>query len=154
MARWRVLAPWLALAVVVAVAVTVVVVRSQPDGSDEARAARLARELKCPDCEGETVANSNTRIARDIRAGIRERIADGQGDGEILAYYESRYPNSRTTPAGDGIGVVAWGLPVLVIVGALGGLVLALQRWSRQPRLRASAEDERLVERARAGEAS
>jgi cytochrome c-type biogenesis protein CcmH len=96
------------------------------------------------------VAASNTRTARDIRAGIRERLDDGASEGAVLAYYLARYPDADLRPAGDGIGIVAWAVPVIAIVAALGGLWFALRRWSRQPRLAATDDDERLVERARA----
>jgi cytochrome c-type biogenesis protein CcmH len=144
--RW---APWAALAAVLLVALGVLVTRSQPDDSVGARTTRLARQIKCPDCQGESVANSNTAIARDIRREIRERVERGERDAEVLAYYESRYPDALLAPGGDGIGIVAWGVPAAAIVAALGGLALALRRWSSQPRLSASADDERLVDRAR-----
>jgi cytochrome c-type biogenesis protein CcmH len=150
MTRARALAPWLALAAVLVVSVAILVARSQPDDSVAARSTRLAKQIKCPDCQGESIANSQTQIARSIRSEIHQRVAHGQSDGAILAYYESRYPDALLRPDGGGIGVLAWGIPVVAIIGALGGIGLALRRWSRQPRLAASADDERLVERARA----
>jgi cytochrome c-type biogenesis protein CcmH len=140
----------LALAAVLLVAVVVLVGRSQPDDSVAATTRRIAAQLKCPDCQGESVASSNTRIARDVRAGIRERLAAGQDEDDVLAYYLDRYPDANLQPSGDGIGIVAWAVPVVAIVVALGGLWFALRRWSRQPRLAATDDDERLVERARA----
>jgi cytochrome c-type biogenesis protein CcmH len=145
----RVLVPWIALAAVVVVAVAVLVARSEPDDSVGARSTRIARQLKCPACEGESVADSNTQLARDMRAEIRRRVAAGETDDAIIAYYVDRYPDTSLRPDGDGIGFLVWGIPVIVIVLALGGLGLALRRWSRQPRLAANADDERLVERAR-----
>jgi cytochrome c-type biogenesis protein CcmH len=147
--RGRSWAPWIVLAAVLVVALAVLVTRSQPDDSAAARSARLARQIKCPDCQGESVANSNTAIARDIRREIRARVDNGDRDADVLAYYESRYPDALLTPVGGGIGFVAWGVPAAAIVAALGGLLIALRRWSRQPRLAATADDERLVDRAR-----
>jgi cytochrome c-type biogenesis protein CcmH len=145
----RALAPWLALGAVLVVALAVLVVRSQPDDSVAARSNRIARQIKCPDCEGESVANSNTEIARNIRAEIRRRVASGDSDGAVLAYYASRYPDALLRPRGDGLGALAWAIPVTAIIVALGGIGLALRRWSRAPRLAASADDERLVQRVR-----
>ena len=39
--------------------------------------------------------------------------------------------------------MVAWGLPVLAIVIGAGGIALAIRRWSRTPRLAATADDDR-----------
>jgi cytochrome c-type biogenesis protein CcmH len=147
--RVRAWLPWLALAAVLVVALVALVARSQPSDSLAARSARLAKQVKCPDCQGESVANSNVEIARNIRALIRQRVAAGQSDDQVLAYIDSLYPDSRISPSGSGVDMLAWAVPAAAIVAALGGLGLALRRWSRQPRLAANTDDERLVARAR-----
>ncbi len=146
----RKLLPWLALALVVVVAIVVLVVRSRPDHSPAARAARLEQQLACPVCEGQSVADSNSPQSRAIRDDIPRRIAAGQSDAEIRQYYVSRYTERiLETPSNSGLGIIAWGLPALaVILGAL-SIVVAVRRWSRAPRLKATDEDEDIVRRAR-----
>jgi cytochrome c-type biogenesis protein CcmH len=146
----RRIGPWLALGVIVVAALVVLVVRSQPSHSDEARAHRLERELACPVCSGESVADSNAPEARAIRDDIRDRIDDGQSDGEIVDAYASVYGERiKLNPADNGLALVAWGLPVVAVIAGAAGVAIALRRWSREPRLPASAEDEVLVARAR-----
>jgi cytochrome c-type biogenesis protein CcmH len=143
--------PWVALAVVVIAAVVILVVRSRPDDSPAARAARLEHQLACPVCEGQSVAESNASESRQIRADIPVRIRDGQSDAEIRAAYVRVWGDRvLLTPSNSGLGIVVWAIPILVVV--LGGafIVLALRRWSRTPRLAASADDEDIVRRARA----
>jgi cytochrome c-type biogenesis protein CcmH len=147
--RARTWLPWIALAAVLVVALVALVVRSQPSDSVAARSARLEKQVKCPDCQGESVANSNVAIARSIRAQIRQRVAAGQSDDQVLAYIDALYPDSRISPNGTGIDMLAWAIPAATIVAALGGIALALRRWSQQPRLAASNDDETLVARAR-----
>jgi cytochrome c-type biogenesis protein CcmH len=147
--RARSIAPWAALFVVLAVALGVAVSRSRPDTSPAARAARIAKQVNCPDCQGELLANSQSSGARTLKAKIRELIAEGKSDDEIYAFIERSYPGSNLVP-GRGIGLVAWLVPVLAIIAALGGLFLALRKWSRQPRLTATDDDERIVQQARA----
>ena len=53
-------------------------------------------------------------------------------------------------PTSDGIGVLVWALPIAALVLGAGGLVLALRRWPRQPRLDATDADEELVAEERA----
>ena len=53
------------------------------------------------------------------------------------------------TPDGGGLGVVAWGVPVVAVVLGGVGIAVMLRRWSRTPRLPASDEDEAIVTRAR-----
>ncbi len=142
--------PWLLLGVIVASALVVLVARSQPSHSDEARARRLERELACPVCTGESVAESNAPEARAIRDDIRDRIADGQSDSEIIDAYAAVYGERiKLNPADHGLALVAWGLPVVAVIAGAAGVVVALRRWSREPRLPATAEDEVLVARAR-----
>jgi cytochrome c-type biogenesis protein CcmH len=143
-------APWLALGVIVVTALVVLVVRSQPSHSDEARARRLERELACPVCSGESVADSNVPEARAVREDIRDRIRAGQSDSEIVEAYASVYGEDiKLNPGDDGLALVVWGLPVVAVIAGAAGLGIALRRWSREPRLEASADDEVLVARAR-----
>ena len=55
----------------------------------------------------------------------------------------------KLNPADHGLALVAWGLPVVAVIAGAAGVVVALRRWSREPRLPATAEDEVLVARAR-----
>jgi len=150
----RKLTPWFALALVVIVAIVVLVVRSRPDNSPAARATRLEHQLACPVCEGQSVFDSNSPQSQAIRDDIPRRIAAGQTDAEIRAYYVSRYTEKiLETPSNSGLGIVAWGLPALAVMLGAVGIVVAVRRWSHTPRLTATDEDEDIVRRAREGDA-
>jgi cytochrome c-type biogenesis protein CcmH len=143
-------AAWVVLAVVVAVAIAWA---AWPDGgarTERERARDLAAELRCPDCEGLSVADSSSSSAQAIRADLRRRIRAGQSDETIRQGYVDRFGESiLLNPEGEGLGVLVWGLPVLVLVVGAGGLVIALRRWHRQPAMHATAADEELVQRVR-----
>jgi cytochrome c-type biogenesis protein CcmH len=141
--------PWIALGVVVVIALAVVL-WPHGDTSPAARAHALETELKCPECEGLSVADSNAPTSRAIRTDIKRRIAHGQGDAEIRQAYVDRYGEEiLLQPQSSGLSLLVWILPVVVlVVGALGiGFVLARNR--REPKLHATEADEQLVERAR-----
>ena len=142
--------PWAALGVVV---VVVLAWAAWPDGdrvTPRERVRDLATELRCPDCEGLSVADSSTSSARAIRADVRRRIAAGETDGQVRRAYIDRYGESiLLKPEGSGLGVLVWGLPVVVLVVGAGGLAMALARWRREPRLHATAADEDLVDETR-----
>jgi cytochrome c-type biogenesis protein CcmH len=146
----RKLVPWIALVIVVIVGIVALVVRSRPDDSPAARAHRLEQQLACPVCEGQSIADSNSPQSRAIRDDIPRRIAAGQTDAEIRAFYVSRY-NERIleTPSNSGLGIVVWGLPALAIILGSASIVVTVRRWSRTPRLTATDEDEDIVRRAR-----
>jgi cytochrome c-type biogenesis protein CcmH len=137
---------WALLLAVVVVALVVLVTRSQPSRSPRARADGLAHQLACPECEGESVADSNSVSARAIREDIPRRIAAGESDAEIREFYVSKYTEKvLRTPANSGIGLVAWVVPAAALFLGLAGVALALRRWSRTPRLSSTPEDEAIV---------
>jgi len=143
----RVWAPWLALAAVVVIAIVVVAARSQPSDTPTARASRLYNQLACPVCTGESVADSNAPESRAIRINVVRRIRAGQTDEQIRDAIVALYgEHVLLTPSNGGIGVVAWGLPVVALVIGAGGILLAIRRWSRTPRLVATDDDAELVE--------
>jgi cytochrome c-type biogenesis protein CcmH len=144
--RWG---PWIALAVVVAIALAVVL---WPNGqqSAAARAHTLETELKCPECEGLSVADSQAPTSVAIRADIKRRIAKGQSDAVIRQAYVDDYGQSiLLSPQSSGISLIVWVLPVLVLALGATGIVFALRRNRGEPRLHATGADESLVERTR-----
>jgi cytochrome c-type biogenesis protein CcmH len=142
--------PWVGLAALELIAVVVLVDRSGPSSSPTARAGRLANELACPVCTGESVADSNAPESRAIRVDIVKRIRAGQSDEEIRDAYVATYgEHVLLTPSNGGLGVVAWGLPVIALVIGFAGIMLALRRSSRSPRLAATADDVNVVDRER-----
>jgi cytochrome c-type biogenesis protein CcmH len=148
MRKWGV--AWLALPAVVVIALVVLVARSSPSDAPAARASRLANELACPVCTGESVADSNAPESRAIKLDIARRIRAGQNDAEIRDAYVATYgEHVLLTPDRGGLGVIAWGLPVLAIVIGAGGIALAIRRGSRTPRLAATADDVAIVDDAR-----
>lgn len=96
----------------------------------EARAQKLADEIRCVVCENEPVSQSSADIAVDMRHVIRDRIAAGDSDNQVRDYFADRYGdfvllNPRVTPA----TWVLWGAPFVLI--GLGGMFLLLR--SRRP---------------------
>jgi cytochrome c-type biogenesis protein CcmH len=142
--------PWIALAAVVVIAGLVLAARSGPSNAPAARAARLDNELACPVCVGESVADSNAPESRAIRVDIVKRIRAGQRDSEIRDAYVAIYgEHILLTPSNGGIGIVAWGIPIVALVLGGAGIGFAVRRWSTAPRLAATVEDEDVVDRER-----
>ncbi|MDB5811268.1 MAG: Cytochrome biosis protein [Betaproteobacteria bacterium] len=55
------------------------------------RAMLLAEELRCLVCQNQTIADSNAELAVDLRRQIREQIAQGKQDSQIIDYMVERY---------------------------------------------------------------
>ena len=137
---------WVGLAVLAVAVLAVALWPSSGTPSVAARTRGLASELRCVDCEGLSVAESSTASARQQRRDIATRIRRGESDEEIRQVYVDRFGESiLLRPSSNGIGVIVWALPVVLLLVGAGGLVLALRRWQRQPRLVATDADEAFV---------
>lgn len=143
------------LAALVAVAVVVAGRGSESSSSPDARADRIAAELRCPVCQGLSVADSPSITANDVRADIRRRIAAGETDGEIRQAYVDSYGEwILLRPRSHGLSALLWALPVAGVIAAAAWLALTLRRWAHQPPLEPSAEDRDLVTELRATRSS
>jgi len=147
--------PVAALLAVVAVALVIGGAgRSHPTRSPAARAHDIAAVLRCPVCQGLSVADSPSPTAKAIYDDIRHRVDAGESDASIKGYFVGVYGQwILLQPETSGIGALVWILPVTALLLGVGGLALAFRRWRRQPVLAASDEDRALVEAALAGRA-
>ena len=142
---------WLLVGVALVVLLAVGARRQPTDGNSDDRLFAIAGDMKCLQCVGENVANSQAAIAVQMRDEIRRQMAAGRSDDEILTYFADRYgPRVLLNPSGSGLASLVWVVPVLVVgLGLLGvGMVFTRSRRSGATAT-ASAEDIDLVERAR-----
>jgi cytochrome c-type biogenesis protein CcmH len=93
---------------------------------------RVALQLQCPVCEGESVADSPSGLASDMRGVIRAKLQAGESDQRILDEFVGSYGDSiLTEPPKRGISLGVWIGPVVgVLLGALVVVVL-LRTWRR-----------------------
>jgi cytochrome c-type biogenesis protein CcmH len=126
--RWALPAAALGLA---ALAIGVLLVALQPPAAatrqEQARA--LAAELRCPDCESLSVAESRTAAAAAIRAEIQDQLAAGRSPADIRARFVARYGEwILLQPTGP----LIWLLPLAALFAGL-----ALFGWWLRGRRRA-----------------
>ena len=146
--------PAVALAAVI---VTALVIggagRDRGPRSPAARTQAIAEDLRCPVCQGLSIADSHTPTADAIKEDVRRRVDAGESDAEIRAAYVARYGQwILLRPETSGVGALVWVLPVSALLLAVGGLAFAFRRWRRQPTLTASDEDRALVDAALANQ--
>ncbi|MBM3659236.1 MAG: cytochrome c-type biogenesis protein CcmH [Actinobacteria bacterium] len=152
MSRGRGWIPWVGLVAVV-VAVVVWAVWPSGDQTDAERVRNITHQLRCPDCESLSAGDSQTASARAIRRDVTQRVAEGQSAATIKRAYVDRYGESiLLEPERDGIGLVVWGLPLLVLVGGGVGLFFAFRRWRNAAPVHATEADEELVREMRRGD--
>jgi cytochrome c-type biogenesis protein CcmH len=64
------------------------------DPAMEARAHHLQRQLRCLICQGESIDESGSSFAVDVRRLVHEQIAAGQSDRQIQDFFVARYGDS------------------------------------------------------------
>ena len=68
-----------------------VAVPTEIDRVQQKRAVELSEHLRCLVCQNQTIADSNAELAQDLRRQVREQIAAGRSDAEIVAFMVQRY---------------------------------------------------------------
>jgi cytochrome c-type biogenesis protein CcmH len=118
-----------------ATGVTLAVVAARgpaPAVSMDDRVRQVAATLRCPVCLDLSVADSPSLTAREIRATIARQLSQGRTPSEIRDFFVARFgPTILLTPKGNGIDVLAWIAPALLLAFGLALLVVTLLRWSR-----------------------
>jgi cytochrome c-type biogenesis protein CcmH len=90
----------------------------------EAVAHEVAAVLRCPVCQGLSVADSPTDLARNMKQQVRELLAQGYDREQVLAYFESSYGEFvRLQPPLRGMNWLVWVAPVLGLLA--GGFIIA-----------------------------
>jgi cytochrome c-type biogenesis protein CcmH len=129
------------------------------DPIKEARARDLSRELRCMVCQNQSIDDSEAPLARDLRLLVRERIAAGDSNAQVIDFLVARYGEFvLLKPRFESHTLLLWLLPPLALAG--GGLALWMhgRRRSRtaaaqDPSLfRLTAEEEARLERLIAAE--
>lgn len=104
------------------------------DPVQQARYERLSRELRCLVCRSETIADSNAQLASDLRRQLRELMAAGKSDKEIMQYMTDRYGDYVLyKPPVVPRTWLLWAAPVLLLIGGGITAVMVISRKSKLP---------------------
>ncbi|EKS28665.1 cytochrome c-type biogenesis protein [Afipia felis] len=100
--------------------------------AQEARARTLSRELRCMVCQNQSIDDSEAPLARDLRLLVRERIAAGDSDRQVLDFLVARYGEFvLLKPPLKEHTLILWLLTPVVLIGGGAGLWLYnRKRWA------------------------
>ncbi|MBN8963316.1 MAG: cytochrome c-type biogenesis protein CcmH [Rhizobiales bacterium] len=102
------------------------------DPAKEARARELSRELRCMVCQNQSIDDSEAPLARDLRLLVRERIAAGDSNTQVIDFLVSRYGEYvLLKPRFEGQTLLLWLLTPLALGGGAFGLWWQHRRRSR-----------------------
>lgn len=93
------------------------------------RTYEIASLLRCPVCQGMSVADSPSTVAVDMKRQVRELVAQGYDEMQIVGYFERSYGQFvLLKPKFRGATAMVWLLPIVALVG---GVWLMLRTGSR-----------------------
>jgi cytochrome c-type biogenesis protein CcmH len=95
------------------------------DEQQRQRYLEFTRELRCPKCQNQNLADSNAPIAADLRRELHRLLGEGKSDAEIVDFMVSRYGEYVLyKPRLEPKTWLLWAAPMLMLLA--GGVVLAL----------------------------
>jgi cytochrome c-type biogenesis protein CcmH len=123
------------------------------------RVREVAQQLRCAVCQNESVADSKSGLAGNMRDVVREKIREGKTNDEILAYFVARYGDFiLMEPRKYGVNWFLWAFPFAALL--LGAVVVALRFGKGRPQAaaaepapaEAAADHEALIKALRSNE--
>jgi cytochrome c-type biogenesis protein CcmH/NrfF len=96
-----------------------------------ARTTALAVQIRCAVCQGISIQDSPSALAREMREVVRDQLRAGRTEEEVKAYFVSKYGEwILLEPPAHGLNLAIYLLPVLLVVGGAAGLVVVVRRWT------------------------
>jgi cytochrome c-type biogenesis protein CcmH len=100
-----------------------------PDPAQEQRARSIGHELRCMVCQNQSIEESEADLARDLRRIVRERVATGDSDSQVVSYLHDRYGDFVLLRPPFTLATAAlWGAPFIALGGGLLAILLLRRR--------------------------
>jgi cytochrome c-type biogenesis protein CcmH len=123
---------WLTLGLIVLAGAVVLYGLFAGDAGDEDRAEAISNRLRCPVCQSESLQDSNSETAIEMRTIVREQVAAGKSDDEIIDFFTARYGDwVLADPPASGSTLWVWVLPFVALAGGI---------WAIKTRLRTTGD--------------
>ncbi len=99
--------------------VATIIVYPFTDSVKEERFNELIKELRCPKCQNNNLADSNSTLSEAIKDKIYEKINAGKSDDEIISYLKERYGDfiSYRPPVKPSTWLIWYGPFIFLLVG-------------------------------------
>lgn len=118
--------------------------------TEERRYQDLISELRCPKCQNQNIADSNSPISKDMRGAVYQMMQDGASNDEIVNSLVNRFGEFvKYKPDLDKRTFILWATPVIAVFGGLivvAGIVLRSRR-SGNSTAALSAEEQARIDR-------
>src|ERR1700694_85823 len=130
MRRRRSLFIALAVGAMLAAVWSYVLLQHPPQQTLDQRVQAVGAQLRCPICQGESVADSPSQLAQQMRGVIRQQLQSGKSAQEVIQYFRTSYGDQIVwSPPWQGFTLLAWLVPIgLLLVGII-LLFFVLRDW-------------------------
>ncbi len=96
------------------------------------RVKAVSKVLRCPVCQGESIQDSPADLATQMKALVREQMASGQSEEQVLDYFVAKYGQwILLEPRAEGINLLVYWLPVVFLVLGTGLIVVVVKKWTK-----------------------
>ncbi len=121
--------------------------RAFEDDELQARYDEIISEVRCVQCQNQTIKDSNVQIASDLRREIRRMLAEGKSDGEVYEFLVARYGEFVLyRPPMSGISLFLWIAPgVFLFVGGVVAVRVIRKRMSMPIDIDDDSEAEQVI---------
>ncbi|MGV8862199.1 MAG: cytochrome c-type biogenesis protein [Pseudomonas sp.] len=116
------------------------------DEAERARYSELTKELRCPKCQNQDIADSNAPIAADLRKEIYRMLGEGQSNQQIIDFMVDRYGDFvRYKPALNSSTWLLWFGPGILLMGGVlvMGVIVMRRRGKRAEGADVLSDEER-----------
>lgn len=109
--------------------------QSPPTGAAlDALANDVSSQLRCPVCQGLSIQDSPSELAQNMRAVVRDQLAQGRTPEEVKAYFVQSYGEwVLLQPRATGFNLTVYALPIIAALAGAVFIVVLARRWSRKP---------------------
>jgi len=102
------------------------------DPAEEARFHALTAELRCVQCQNQSLADSNAQIAHDLRREVLDLMHQGRSDAQIKQFLVERYGEFVLyRPQVESRTWLLWFGPAVLLLGGAGLLLVLVRRRAR-----------------------
>src|SRR5436190_9000728 len=123
----------LAVLIVIAAIWSAMFIRSSTQKTLDQRVQEVASQLKCPICQNESVADSPSSLAQQMRMVIRQQLQSGKSEQEVVQYFTRSYGDQIiNTPPWQGFYLLIWLVPIALLLSGAVLLWFTLRDWSSQ----------------------
>ena len=101
------------------------------DSALDAHTTRLAVQLRCAVCQGISIQESPSALAREMRELVKEQLRAGRTDAEVKEYFVSKYGEwILLAPKAQGFNLLIYVAPFVLLLGGFAGIAIVVKRWT------------------------